>query len=145
MRTSYSLVFLQFLSLAALFWPLEHTPWWSSWLFSLPCLIAAVLLIWTSRHNRLGNFNIVPEIKDGCELIQTGPYRFVRHPMYTSVVLIGISAVLYVFVVWKIAVLAVLIFVLYLKAKREEGLWCEKDSRYKTYQSKTKMFIPFIL
>lgn len=146
MFISYLLVFMQFVSLGLLFWPLKYNSFNNGLVFSLTCLILAlIILIWTSKHNRLGNFNIVPEIKDGCELIQTGPYRFVRHPMYTSVVLIGISAVLYGFVVWKITVLAILMFVLYLKAKREEGLWCEKDFRYKSYQSKTKMFIPFIL
>ena len=144
MLISYCLVFLQFLSLGVLFWPYNTVG--DVWMASLLCLtVAIIVLLWTSKHNRFGNFNIVPEIKEDCELIQTGPYRFVRHPMYTSVMLIGLSATLYGFALWKIAVLAILIVVLYLKAKREEGLWCEKDSEYRVYRDKSKMFIPFIL
>ena len=144
MLTSYGLIFLQSLSLGALFWPNNTVG--GAWIASLLCLTVAIaVLLWTSKHNRFGNFNIVPEIKEDCKLIQTGPYRFVRHPMYTSVMLIGLSAVLYGFVLWKIAVMAILIVVLYLKAKREEGLWCEKDSEYSLYRDKSKMFIPFIL
>ena len=59
-------------------------------------MIAAVaVLVWTSRYNRLGNFNILPEIKEGCELIQTGTYHFVRHPMYTLVLVPSYMDLLY--------------------------------------------------
>jgi len=146
MFLSHTLVFLQFLSLGMLFWPLRNNYFLNGWIFSLSCLILALgILIWTSRHNRVGNFNIVPEIKEGCELIETGPYQFIRHPMYTSVILIGIGALLYSFALWKVGVLGFLVFVLYLKAKREEGYWCAKTPKYREYQGKTDMFIPFVL
>ena len=100
--------------------------------------------LWAIAHNRLGNFNIRPDIKHGCEMISSGPYRFVRHPMYTSVLLmmagvlvstpIGVEAVLFVF----------LFIVLSAKARREEHLWCDYHNGYMAYKAKTKMFVPFV-
>jgi protein-S-isoprenylcysteine O-methyltransferase Ste14 len=146
MKISYTLVFLQFFCLALLFLPINvHVHPYGWILMSLCISLAFILLLWTARHNRLGNFNIVPEIKEGCELIITGPYRFIRHPMYTSVTLIGLGILLYGFALWKIPLFILLIIVLYFKASREEAFWCEKTEAYRKFQEGTKMFIPFIL
>lgn len=146
MYISRFLVLLQFLSLILLFVPFQIISLEYGWIVSFVCLsLSLKLLLWTSQHNKIGNFNIVPEIKEGCTLIKTGPYYFIRHPMYTSVVLIGIGALTYGFSFYKIGVLSVLILTMYLKASREERFWCEKTSQYQEYKAKTKMFIPFIL
>jgi protein-S-isoprenylcysteine O-methyltransferase Ste14 len=107
--------------------------------------LAVALFIWTVLYNRLGNFNIVPEIKHGCELITQGPYRFIRHPMYSGVTLIALAEMVSLFSLWKIPVLLFLIGILYLKASREEKFWCEKTPEYVEFQKRTKMFIPFVL
>ena len=52
---------------------------------------AFVLGTWTLIHNRPGNFNIHPAPKALGTLITTGPYRFIRHPMYTAVILLAAS------------------------------------------------------
>jgi protein-S-isoprenylcysteine O-methyltransferase Ste14 len=65
--------------------------------------------------------------------------------MYTSVLLIGLAFMLYFFSSWKMTVFALLIFVLFFKAKREEDFWCVKTSEYKEFKKSTKMFIPFVL
>jgi len=144
MNLSRLLVFLQFFSLTLLFFPFQA----STDRFEIAIvflIVAVILLIWTALHNKLGNFNIVPEIKDGCCLIKTGPYKYVRHPMYTSVLFIALFALGYLFILWKVAIFALLIIVLYFKAKREENLWCLKTDEYKEYKQVTKMFIPFVV
>ena len=139
------LVFFQFLFLALLV-----LPYGSSWLpysllmVPLLLLISLNLALWIFRHNRLGNFNIVPDIKESCTLITTGPYRYIRHPMYLSVTLLAMAMLCY-FAWWKVAVFVGLIVVLYLKASREERLWCVKDARYEAYKDHSKMFVPFVL
>ena len=146
MIISRLLVFLQFLFLSLLFIPMYLIPIEYAWVFSFICLsLALKLLLWTSMHNRPGNFNIIPEIKDDCKLITTGPYKFIRHPMYTTVLLIGLSALVYSFALFKLGVMLGLILVMFLKAKREEKFWCKHAVEYTSYQEKTKMFVPFVL
>lgn len=48
---------------------------------------STVLFVWTLLHNRLDNFNIRPIPKSWGSLITTDPYRLIRHPMCTSVLL----------------------------------------------------------
>ncbi len=107
-------------------------------------LVGAAFGLWAIMYNRLGNFNIRPELKDGCQLITTGPYKFVRHPMYTSVMLItfGMAVSTPIYLEWSSFLL--LIFVLALKAIREERLWCEGSEMYRVYRKRTKRFIPFV-
>ena len=44
--------------------------------------------LYTLFFNRVGNFNVRPEIKSNAKLISTGAYKYIRHPMYFSVLLI---------------------------------------------------------
>ncbi len=139
---SRSLVFAQFFLLALMVLYSENI--FSSWSGMSILLAGIVFGLWTIMHNRLGNFNIRPEIKEGCHLITTGPYRFVRHPMYTSVLLIAFALAIATPIYLEWSSFMLLIFVLALKAVREEWLWCEGSEVYKVYMEKTKRFIPFI-
>ena len=139
---SRSLVFAQF-SLIGLMVVYSHGIF-SSWA-GMTLFLAGVLVgLWAIMHNRVDNFNIRPDLKEGCELITTGPYHFVRHPMYTSVILmtLALAVATPIYIEWSS--LALLIVVLALKAVREERLWCEGSAEYKAYMKATKRFIPLI-
>ena len=146
MNISHLLVFLQFFSLGLLFLPfnVQVLPY-SLEVKNLFLLLAVLLFIWVVFHNKLGNFNIVPEIKEGCKLVTSGPYKYIRHPMYTGVMLIALAEIVGAFAFWKLLVLFVLVVVLYLKASREENFWCAKTQEYENLKKHTKMFIPFVL
>ena len=145
MRRSQWLVFGQFFSLGLLYLPVKASYISGGIYWTLLCLfISLALAYWTFRHNHLGKFNIVPELKEGAALVRSGPYRWIRHPMYSSVTLLGLAALSW-FAWWKILVLMVLLRVLYLKAKTEESLWCENTPEYHQYRDQTTMFIPFVL
>jgi protein-S-isoprenylcysteine O-methyltransferase Ste14 len=97
------------------------------------------------RHNPLGNFNITPEIKKDASLITTGAYRYIRHPMYFSVLVMMLGVVLSKPSFLSFFIYALLVVTLFLKAKKEEMLWIEQSSEYSNYMQKTKRIIPFIL
>ena len=139
---SRSLVFAQF-SLIGLMVVYSHGIF-SSWVGITLFLVGALVGLWAIMHNRGGNFNIRPDLKEGCELIMTGPYHFVRHPMYTSVILMTLALAVATPIYMQWSSLALLIVVLALKAIREERLWCEGSTEYKAYMKETKRFIPFI-
>ena len=101
--------------------------------------------LWALNHNRLGNFNIQPKHKENSTLITTGIYQFIRHPMYTSVIIMMFSIFTSTPTWIEGVLLIVLVIVLVLKAKREESLLLVVHSDYETYMKKTKLFIPYIL
>ncbi len=137
------LVGLQFLLVGLILFPKTTAPlcpFW--WLF---IVLSVGVALWTFRHNRLGNFNIVPDIKEGAQLVTSGPYRFIRHPMYSSLFFGTLGVVCYLSSWLNWLLLALLVVVLYLKAEREERLWCDHHEAYTCYRDGTKRFIPFLL
>ncbi len=107
--------------------------------------IGAVIGLWALLHNKTGNFNIQPKLKDGCQLITTGAYHYIRHPMYTSVIFMMLGVLISSPSFLEFILFLLLIIVLLLKAKREEMLWCQHNKEYIEYQKETKFFLPYIL
>ncbi len=140
---SLVLVGIQFLAIFVIMIPKSSImiiPFW--WV--LLC-IATVTALWIFAHNRVGNFNVVPEIRDNAKLIVTGPYRYVRHPMYSSLILFVLGIVLWHFNVINVLALCIMIVAVSLKAFKEEKLWSNHHEDYLAYKKRTKMIIPFIL
>jgi len=137
------LVALQFILVGLILFPKNTTPIFALWWIFI--LTSAVVTLWTFMHNRLGNFNVVPDIKEEAKLITTGPYRFIRHPMYSSLFfgLLGVVCYLSHWTNWLL--LTTLVVVLYFKASKEEKLWLLHHQDYSDYQANSKYFIPFIL
>jgi protein-S-isoprenylcysteine O-methyltransferase Ste14 len=138
------LVFLQFAIIFAMIVLMGMAPVFS-WIGTVLFLLGVWVGIWAMQHNRPGNFNIIPELKEGCCLVTTGIYRYIRHPMYTSVILMLLGIVCFSSTGVQWLLWAALIGVLYLKAHREERLWCAHDASYEIYRKNTKYFIPYIL
>ena len=82
---SYTLVFLQFFLILILLSINES-------IFSKPLSLVIFILglsfgIYTLLFNKLSNFYISPLIKKDANLITNGAYKYIRHPMYFSVLL----------------------------------------------------------
>jgi protein-S-isoprenylcysteine O-methyltransferase Ste14 len=106
--------------------------------------VSIALAAWTLIHNPPGNFNIRPTPREKGTLITTGPYRHIRHPMYTSV-LLGAAALAWLsdpLPGWS-AWLA-LAFVLLSKSSLEEPWMCEQHPGYGTYMQTNKRLLPWI-
>jgi protein-S-isoprenylcysteine O-methyltransferase Ste14 len=115
-------------------------------IFPLGLLTVGIAIgIWAITRNRLGNFNIQPELKEGSTLVTTGIYKYIRHPMYTSVLFIFFAIFTASPTILEGILFVSLVVVLLLKAKREEGLWLRHDSEYEAYKNSSKYFIPFVL
>jgi len=107
--------------------------------------IGVAVGVWALRHNQLGNFHIQPIIREGSKLIITGIYRYIRHPMYLSVIIMMSAILLSTPTLLESVLFLSLIIVLTLKAKREESLWLDHNEEYDRYRYSSKLFIPFIL
>lgn len=137
------LVAAQFALIAWLIWPFTPQVWAP---LAIGLLAASLVLgIWTLVHNRPGNFNIRPEPKAGGSLVTGGPYRFMRHPMYSALLLFCAAEVLAYADPLKGAAFALMVVVLWMKAGLEEQGLREKFPDYAGYAARVKRFIPGII
>jgi len=73
-----------------------------------------------------------------------GVYKYVRHPLYSGIMLSGLALLLSNLKLETFAVLITLGLILNIKADIEEEHLLKRHGDYKTYQTNTKKFIPFV-
>jgi protein-S-isoprenylcysteine O-methyltransferase Ste14 len=102
-----------------------------------------VLAIWARRH--LGkNWGMPMTKKQAPELVTSGPYHYIRHPIYTGFLLMTLGSFLGICMFWLIIFVVAGIFFVY-SAYAEERLMQQQFPRvYSSYKAKTKMLIPFL-
>ncbi len=110
-------------------------------------VVAAGLAFAAWARARLGkNWSGTVTLKSGHELIRSGPYRFVRHPIYSGG-LLAMAGTVVARGEWR-GLLAVLIMfaALWWKLQREERWMAEAfGENYAKYQSEVSALIPFVL
>lgn len=94
--------------------------------------------------NGIGNFNITPRLKEKGKLVTTGPYSFIRHPMYTAQLILVTPLIIDFYSTARLIAVIVLLITLLLKIQYEEKSLRQKFSEYEAYAAKTRMLIPFI-
>lgn len=79
------------------------------------------------------------------KLVQTGPYKIVRHPLYASLIWMFCSAGV-IYANWLIILVTIFIFIpfMYYRAKQEENLLSKTFPEYQIYKKITGMFFPKI-
>ena len=105
-------------------------------------LLAVVLGIWAVVTMR--RFNIVPDPRDDCQLVCHGPYRWVRHPMYLSILLFFMPLVLEAPSPARWVTMGLLILDLIIKLLYEERLLRQQVEGYCAYCTRSHRLIPFI-
>jgi len=96
------------------------------------------------KEHKSGNFNIRPDIKENCELVTSGIYTYLRHPMYLSVLMMMLGVAITYFTYYEFALYTLLVMTLLVKLFYEEGLWQCHNPLYNDYIAKTKRLIPFV-
>lgn len=102
----------------------------------------AALGLWAVSANRPTNFNIRPTPHPTGHLVEHGPYRWIRHPMYTSVGIIAAGCVGASHTLEALAIAVALAAVLVVKAQVEEVWMAQSHPDYSAYQQRTRRFLP---
>jgi len=103
--------------------------------------LIGILAIFTMKLN---NLRVQPIPKSDAELISSGIYQYIRHPMYTSVLVMMLSFVLNTIEIISVSLFCILIITLIVKLRYEEQLLEQKFTDYSDYMKQTYRLIPFI-
>ncbi|TBA82045.1 protein-S-isoprenylcysteine O-methyltransferase [Rhizobium ruizarguesonis] len=110
-------------------------------------LFCAAMWVFRRTHKQLGrNWSITLEIRQQHELICAGPYALVRHPMYTSFLLMGLSQA-FLLPNWVAGMAGLIGFAVlfFLRVDKEERMMLEVfGPQYQAYMAKTKRIIPYL-
>ena len=83
--------------------------------------------------------------KDEPELVTSGPYRLVRHPIYSGILLAAAGTAVALSWPWLVLVALIGIYFAYSAAVEERFLEQQFPEQYAAYERRTKMLVPFVL
>ncbi len=107
-------------------------------------LLGLALAIWARMY--LGrNWGMPMSQKVDPELVTAGPYRRIRHPIYSGIILAMIGTTIAVSLYWLIAVVVIGAYFLYSAIVEERSMARLFPGSYPEYRRSTKMLIPYII
>jgi protein-S-isoprenylcysteine O-methyltransferase Ste14 len=116
-----------------------------AWTAAIVCAIGLAFAIW-ARITLGSNWSGVVTLKEGHELVERGPYRFVRHPIYTGILTMFFATALAQGHLSGFAGTLLMFASFWIKLRDEEKLMLRQfDERYTAYQQRVKRIIPFVL
>ncbi len=124
----------------------DYSPRW--WAVALGAIVfASALWVFRVSHKALGrNWSISLEIREQHSLVSSGPYALVRHPMYTSFLLMGIGQAL-LLSNWIVGLAGLIGFAIlfFLRVDKEEHMMLANfGPQYRAYMERTKRIIPYL-
>jgi protein-S-isoprenylcysteine O-methyltransferase Ste14 len=130
--------------LDARFLPVEGLPIFAA-LGAIVCLMGLLFTAWAREH--LGrNWSATVTLKKDHELITTGPYGWVRHPIYTGLLLAALGQAV-ARGQWTGLIAVGILLVAFWRKSRLEEIWIRDQfgSVYEAYGRRVSALIPFIL
>jgi protein-S-isoprenylcysteine O-methyltransferase Ste14 len=118
-------------------------PEWMRWV-GLVLGYANLPLLWWIEATLGKNFNTTLHLREGHTLVTNGPYRWVRHPMYTSLYIL-VVAIFLASANWLVGLpgLISLTIILLNRLSREEALMLEQfGDTYRAYMQRTGRLFP---
>lgn len=106
----------------------------------------SVALVWAAAHELGKQWRYEAALSEDHELIQTGPYRFMRHPIYTSMFLI-LTATGAAHTWWPMWIAGTVFFIIgtEVRVAAEERLLAERfPEAYAQYRSHVRAYLPFL-
>ena len=83
--------------------------------------------------------------KDEPELVTSGPYRLVRHPIYSGILLASVGTAVALSWLWLPVVALAAIYFVYSATVEERYLAEQFPEDYPAYRRSTKMLVPFVI
>ena len=139
------LVFGQFIALIVIiFGFIPPLLWQNTFLQVIGMLLIGVAIfigVWAMLSFKQ-KMNILPSPTSNGFLVTGGPFAYIRHPLYFSLITASIGITLAYPTIPRIIALLVLLVVLHIKATLEETLLARRFNGYETYKKHTGSLVP---
>ncbi|MFI5270567.1 MAG: methyltransferase family protein [Candidatus Saccharimonadales bacterium] len=113
-------------------------------LIGLALFILGLLIAIWARVSMGDSWGFPADKQKGTKLITTGPYKFIRHPIYAGVLLAMLGTGIGLTSTWIIIFLAFGFYFVWSAIYEEKYLIKQFPTTYPNYVKKTKMLIPFL-
>jgi len=121
-------------------WPLSLAAYW----IGLALLVAGLAFACWARVHLGRNWSGSVTVKEGHELIRSGPYAYVRHPIYTGLITAVLGTAITSGTVRAAVGLVIITLSLLRKLRTEEGFMRETfPGEYERYAAQVPALIPF--
>ncbi|MBA4153566.1 isoprenylcysteine carboxylmethyltransferase family protein [Flavobacterium sp.] len=121
-------------------WSLEFFSWFKNVGLMLTFIGSIVLALALLQLNK--NLSPFPTPKDSAVLLQNGLYAWVRHPIYSGIIILFVGYGIYQDSLFKLMITIFLWVLFYFKTQYEELQLQRKFPEYKVYKSKVGRFFP---
>jgi protein-S-isoprenylcysteine O-methyltransferase Ste14 len=110
-----------------------------------PLVLAGILTAFWARFHLGGNWSGEVTVKQDHVLVRTGPYRYVRHPIYTGLLMAVAGTACAIGQLRGVLAFVLTFWALWYKSRIEERLMTETfGDAYRAYQAQVKGLIPFV-
>lgn len=119
--------------------------------FTIPCWLQLIGLFFSVAGIIVSLFSVIslnknlspfPTPKQSAELIQSGIYKYMRHPIYSGILFFTFGFSMYSESTLRLLIFCMLLILFGFKATYEEKLLQNKFSNYAVYKKTTGMFLP---
>lgn len=112
----------------------------------LALTVAGIAFALLARFYLGRNWSGVVTVKEDHELIRSGPYRLVRHPIHSGLLLALIGTEIALGRAWALIVVGMASLIYIYKIRLEEQFMIEQfGEQYRQYKRETKAIIPFVV
>ena len=123
--------------------PLLHPGITLQWVGVGLCLAGFGFAVWARVH--IGrNWGMPMSLREGHELVTSGPYAYVRHPIYSGLMLAMIGSAFTVGLVLLLVLPLYFAYFLFSARSEEKTMLAQFPEAYPAYRRRTKMLIPFV-
>jgi protein-S-isoprenylcysteine O-methyltransferase Ste14 len=98
-----------------------------------------------ARINLGRNWGSPMSRKENPELVTSGPYAVIRHPIYSGLILAMLGSAIGHSVVWAPVLVLFGAYFIYAARREEEFMCLQFGETYRAYMRRTKMFVPFVV
>ena len=116
---------------------------WRAAVGLVPFALGLGFAVWARVHIAR-NWGTPMTQKDDPELVTSGPYGLVRHPIYSGILVAGLGTAVALSWVWLAAVVLAGVYFIYSATVEERYLTDQFPDEYPAYKRSTKMLVPYV-